>query len=99
MIKPDLYEPELNRLYAEVLKHYGVVADPACVRDPNRKGTVESAIQHTHNVNRRYSPSGQGLLELELTGGKNGKPRMDLRGHGPKVLPGVDPVEFAGLDH
>jgi len=50
VIKPDLYEPELNRLYAEVLKHYGVVADPARVRDPNRKGTVESAIQHTQST-------------------------------------------------
>lgn len=50
VIKPDLYEPELNRLYAELLAHYGVVADPARVRDPNRKGTVESAIQHTQST-------------------------------------------------
>lgn len=50
VIKPDIYEPELNRLYAEVLKHHGVVADPARVRDPNRKGTVESAIQHTQST-------------------------------------------------
>jgi transposase len=47
VIKPDIFEPELNRIYAEMLKHYGVVADAARVRDPNRKGTVESAIQHT----------------------------------------------------
>jgi transposase len=47
VIKPDLYEPELNRIYAATLTHYGVVADPARVRDPNRKGTVEHAIGHT----------------------------------------------------
>ena len=47
VIKPDIYEPELNRVYAAMLEHYSVVADPARVRDPNRKGTVESAIQHT----------------------------------------------------
>lgn len=47
VIKPDIYEPELNVVYAAMLAHYGVVADPARVRDPNRKGTVESAIQHT----------------------------------------------------
>jgi len=47
VIKPDLYEPELNRVYAEMLRHYGVVADTARIRDPNRKGSVESAIQHT----------------------------------------------------
>ena len=50
VIKPDLYEPELNRLYAAVLTHYGVVADPARVRDPNRKGTVEHAIGHTQST-------------------------------------------------
>ena len=47
VIKPDLYEPELNPVYAATLNHYGVVADPARVRDPNRKGTVENAIGHT----------------------------------------------------
>jgi len=26
------------------------MADPARVRDPNRKGTVESAIQHTQDT-------------------------------------------------
>lgn len=47
VITPDIYEPELNRVYAAMLAHYHVVADPARVRDPNRKGTVENAIQHT----------------------------------------------------
>jgi transposase len=48
--RPDLYEPELNPVYATMLAHYGVVADPCRVRDPNRKGTVESAIQHTQGT-------------------------------------------------
>lgn len=50
VIRPDLYEPELNPLYAAVLAHYGVVADPARVGDPDRKGTVENAIQHTQGT-------------------------------------------------
>jgi transposase len=50
VIKPDIYEPELNPVYATMLNHYGVVADPARVRDPNRKGTVENAIQHTQDT-------------------------------------------------
>ena len=50
VITPDIYEPELNPLYMEVLTHYGVAADPARVRDPDRKGTVENAIQHTQNT-------------------------------------------------
>ena len=47
VLKPDLYEPRLNPVYAATLAHYGVVADPARVRDPNRKGSVEHAIGHT----------------------------------------------------
>ncbi len=47
VITPDIYEPQLNRVYGAMLAHYGVVADPARVRDPNRKGTVENAIGHT----------------------------------------------------
>ena len=50
VIKADLYEPELNTVYAAMLEHYGVVADPARVRDPNRKGTVENAVQHTQDT-------------------------------------------------
>ncbi|MCG2777342.1 MAG: IS21 family transposase [Desulfobacterales bacterium] len=50
VLKPDIYEPELNPVYATMLSHYGVVADPARVGDPNRKGTVENAIQHTQDT-------------------------------------------------
>jgi transposase len=47
VIRPDLYAPELNVLYAAMLAHYGVVADACRVGDPNRKGAVENAIGHT----------------------------------------------------
>jgi transposase len=50
VITPDLYEPALNPVYSELLAHYGAVADPCRVRDPNRKGSVESAIQHTQST-------------------------------------------------
>jgi transposase len=50
VIKPDIYEPELNPVYAAMLDHYGVVADPTRVRDPDRKGTVENAIKHTQDT-------------------------------------------------
>jgi len=40
-----------HRRRNRALKHgYPCVADPARVRDPNRKGTVEHAIQHTQNT-------------------------------------------------
>jgi hypothetical protein len=50
VIKPDLYEPQLNPLYAAMLAHHGAVADVARVADPNRKGAVERAIQHTQDT-------------------------------------------------
>jgi transposase/5S rRNA maturation endonuclease (ribonuclease M5) len=50
VMKPDIYEPDLNALYAAILKHYDVVADPARVRDANRKGTVENAVKYTQNT-------------------------------------------------
>jgi hypothetical protein len=40
----------LNPVYAAMLAHYGVVADPCRVADPDRKGTVESAIGHTQGT-------------------------------------------------
>jgi transposase len=50
VITPDLYEPALNPVYAAMLNHYGVVADVCRVGDPNRKGTVERAIQYTQDT-------------------------------------------------
>lgn len=50
VLRPDIYAPELNPVYAAMLAHYGVVADPCRVGDPNRKGTVENAIQHTQTT-------------------------------------------------
>jgi transposase len=47
VLTPDLYDPTLNPLYRDVLAHYGVVALPCRVGDPDRKGKVESAIGHT----------------------------------------------------
>jgi transposase len=50
VLTPDIYDPVLNPLYREVLAHYGVVALPCRVGDPDRKGKVESAIGHTQRT-------------------------------------------------
>jgi transposase len=44
---PDIYDPTVNPLFRDVLAHYGVVALPCRIQDPNRKGKVESGIGHT----------------------------------------------------
>ncbi len=50
VIKPDIYEPDINPLYAAMLEQYQVVADPARVSDSDRKGTVENAVKHAQNT-------------------------------------------------
>ena len=50
VLQPDVYDPALNPLYRDVLAHYGVVALPCRVRDPDRKGKVESGIGHTQKT-------------------------------------------------
>lgn len=52
VLTPDIYDPALNPLYRDVLAHYGVVALPCRVRDPDRKGKVESGIAHTQQALR-----------------------------------------------
>ena len=50
VLMPDVYDPTLNPLYRDVLAHYGVVALPCRVRDPDRKGKVESGVGHAQQT-------------------------------------------------
>jgi transposase len=44
VIDSDVYDPTINPLYHDMLAHYGVVALPARVGHPDRKGKVESSV-------------------------------------------------------
>ena len=50
VLTPDIYDPALNPLYRDVLAHYGVLALPCRVGDPDRKGKVEAGIGHTQKT-------------------------------------------------
>jgi transposase len=50
VLKPDLYDPQYNPLYSALLAHYNCAPDATRIGDPDRKGTVESTIQHTQNT-------------------------------------------------
>jgi transposase len=50
VLAADIYEPTLNPLYRDVLSHYGVMAMPCRVRDPDRKGKVESGVGHAQKT-------------------------------------------------
>jgi transposase len=44
VIKPDIYDPVINRAYGEMERHYGFVADPAKVGLARHKGKVERNV-------------------------------------------------------
>ena len=44
VLKPDIYDPILNRAYRDLERHYGFVADPAKVGEPRHKGKVERVV-------------------------------------------------------
>jgi transposase len=46
VLAPDIYDPTINPLYRDLLKHYGAVALPCRVNDPDRKGKVERGVGH-----------------------------------------------------
>jgi transposase len=61
VLRPEWYDPELNPLYRDVLRHYGVTALPCRVRDPDRKGKVERSVGHA----QRTPLKGQRFESLE----------------------------------
>src|SRR5882724_3619255 len=50
VLVPDIYDPALNPLYRDVLAHYGAVAMPCRIQDPDRKGKVESGVGHAQKT-------------------------------------------------
>jgi transposase len=50
VLGPDIYDPTINPLFKDVLSHYGVVAMPCRVRDPDRKGKVEAGVAHAQKT-------------------------------------------------
>ncbi len=44
--RPDLYDPRINRSYAELAAHYGCLVDPARSRKPKDKAQVERPMPY-----------------------------------------------------
>ena len=49
MDKPDLYDPKLNRSYAEMAVHYGCLVDPARALKPRDKARVERPMPYVRD--------------------------------------------------
>jgi transposase len=53
VLVPDVYDPTLNPLYRDVLAHYGAVAMPCRIQDPDRNTTAmcSSAVHEVGEPN------------------------------------------------
>ena len=49
VLRPDVYDPLVNRAYGELAEHYGVLLDPCRVRKPKDKPRVERAMPHARD--------------------------------------------------
>ena len=49
VVKPDLYDPKINRAYAELGAHYGLLIDPARVFKPKDKARVERPMPYVRD--------------------------------------------------
>ena len=68
VLTPDVFDPVLNPVYRDMLAHYGVVALPCRVRDPDRKGKVESSVGHSQMTplrGQRYETIEEGQAYLD----------------------------------
>ncbi len=46
VVKPDVFDPKINRAYAELAAHYGVLVDPARVARPKDKPRIEAVQKY-----------------------------------------------------
>ncbi len=61
VIKADIYDPTINRSYADCERHYGFTVDPAKVAVPRHKGRVERSI----SLPRQQVLAGRAFASLE----------------------------------
>jgi transposase len=110
VIKPDLYDPTLNRAYGEMERHYRFTIDPTRIRTPRHKGKVERAIpgirqqllagrtfQDIDEANRRALLWCKDEIGMEVHGTTQRKPyEVFVREELPKLksLP-AEPLECA----
>jgi transposase len=95
VIKPDIYDPKINRAYAELAAHYGVLVDPARVAHPKDKPRIESVqkyIRTSFFAGRDFASRGAMMAEArrwceEVAGRRT-----------PRALEGRTPLEVFGAE-
>lgn len=69
VLRPDLYDPKLNRAYAEMAAHYGTLIDPARGGHPKDKPRVERQMPYIRDsfFRGRDFPSIEAMTEAAAT--------------------------------
>jgi len=49
VVKPDLYDPKINRAFGAFVVHYGCLVDPARAVKPRDKATVERHVPYARD--------------------------------------------------
>ena len=55
VLKADIFDPVLNRTFAELCDHYSIIADPARPVSPKEKGKVERSVQVVRELWKRLT--------------------------------------------
>ena len=95
VIKPDLWDPKLNRAFAEVAEYYGFFIDPCRVGKPTDKGKVERFIPVARELFRMLKavhPSVD-LAELNRLALKWCREVYGAREHGTTGIPPMEAFE------
>jgi transposase len=98
--KPDLYDPKVNRSYAELAAHYGCLVDPARALKPRDKARVERPMPYVRDSfwrGREFTSlpqmqAGAARWSLEVAGQRPCRP---LEGAAPAAV--FDAVEKDAL--
>lgn len=91
VIKPDLYEPKLNRAYFEFAEYYGTFINPCRVGKADDKGKVERSVPQARELFRRLKelhPSAT-LHELNTKARRLCREEYGMKKHGTT---GIEPL-------
>ena len=93
VIKPDLYDPLINKAFGEFAAHYGCLVDPARVVKPRDKGRVERSVPYCRDsffagreASSRTSPTCRPMRCAGADEVANQRPHRGLERVAPQVL-------------
>jgi transposase len=91
VLKPDIYDPKINRSYAELANHYHVLVDPARVAHPKDKPRIEAVQKYI----RSSFYAGREFPSLAVMVAEARRWSSEVAGRrAPRALEGATPSEL-----